>query len=339
MRSTPLAGRAGVRALGALLVLASVAGVSMSIEPSVAGASTQADQIVAFAASQANVPYCDGGGGINGPSNGGVVESGCGVGVNGFDCMSLVQFAVFQATGIVLPGDGSQPSGVGEFIAPQATITEDTGSLLPGDAVFWGGSGIDGFAHSGIYAGNGNVWDAIGVNQPVQLHTMSYLRSVYSYDGAMRFAAATTAGGLVAPVVGMASTPDGTGYWLTDSGGGVSAHGSAVNYGSMAGHQLNEPIAHIVSTPDGGGYWLVASDGGIFSFGDAAFHGSMGGTHLNAPVVDIAPTPDGGGYWLVASDGGIFSFGDAASTAPWAVSTSTGRWSASAPTTPPAATG
>ena len=101
--------------------------------------------------------------------------------------MSLVQYAVYQATGIALPGDGTQPSGVGTFIAPLATIAEDTAELLPGDAVFWGGSGINGFAHSGIYAGSGNVWDAIGVNQPVQLHTMTYLRSVYSYDGAMRF--------------------------------------------------------------------------------------------------------------------------------------------------------
>ena len=114
------------------------------------------------------------------------------------------------------------------------------------------------------------------------------------------------------PVVGMASTPDGSGYWLADAAGGVSAHGSAVNYGSLAGQPLNAPIAHIVSTSDGRGYWLVASDGGIFAFGDAPFLGSMGSSHLNAPVVDMAPTPDGHGYWLVASDGGIFSFGDAA---------------------------
>jgi photosystem II stability/assembly factor-like uncharacterized protein len=119
-------------------------------------------------------------------------------------------------------------------------------------------------------------------------------------------------GSLVAPVVGMAATPDGGGYWLVDSAGGVSPHGDALSYGSMAGQPLNSPIAHIVSTPDGKGYWLVAGDGGIFSFGDAGFFGSMGGKPLNAPVVDLAPTADGNGYWLVASDGGIFAFGDAA---------------------------
>ena len=113
------------------------------------------------------------------------------------------------------------------------------------------------------------------------------------------------------PVVGMASLPDGSGYWLADAQGGVSTHGDAVSYGSMAGQHLNAPISHIVATPDGKGYWLVAVDGGIFTFGDAGFFGSMGNQHLNAPVVDIAPTADGHGYWLVASDGGIFSFGDA----------------------------
>ena len=317
MRSMLEAVKSLVKAFGALLLLASFAYVSLSVGTTRAGAATQGDQIAAFAASQANVPYCDGGGSINGPTNGGVVEPGCGVGVKGFDCVTLVQYAVFQATGIALPGDGTQPISVGAFIAPQATIAEDTAYLLPGDAVFWGGSGINGFGHSGIYAGKGNVWDAININQPVQLHTMTYLQSVYSYDGAMRFwgtgavAPTITSGGLVTPVVGMASTPNGDGYWLTDASGGVSAHGSAVDHGSMAGHPLNAPIAHIVSTPDGGGYWLVAADGGIFSFGDAPFFGSMGGRRLNAPVVDIAPTPHGRGYWLVAADGGIFSFGDA----------------------------
>ena len=111
---------------------------------------------------------------------------------------------------------------------------------------------------------------------------------------------------------GMAAQPGGNGYWLVDSTGAVTPHGTATSYGSMAGLPLNSPIRHIVATHDGRGYWLVASDGGTFSFGDAGFFGSMGGQRLNAPVVDLAPTADGRGYWLVASDGGIFAFGDAA---------------------------
>ena len=111
--------------------------------------------------------------------------------------------------------------------------------------------------------------------------------------------------------VGIAASA-GEGYWVARSDGSITAHGSAVNYGSMAGQTLAAPIRHVVGTPDGHGYWLVASDGGIFSFGDAAFYGSMGGQQLNAPVVDIAPTSSGHGYWLVATDGGVFAFGDAA---------------------------
>ena len=116
---------------------------------------------------------------------------------------------------------------------------------------------------------------------------------------------------LVAPVVGMASTPTGSGYWLTDGAGDVTTHGAAVNFGSTTGQVLTSPIVGIVATTDGSGYWLVAADGGVFSFGDARFSGSMGGQRLDAPVVGMASTADGGGYWLVAADGGVFSFGDA----------------------------
>jgi hypothetical protein len=115
---------------------------------------------------------------------------------------------------------------------------------------------------------------------------------------------------LNAPIVGIATTPDGQGYWLVASDGGVFAFGDAPFEGSMGGQHLNAPIVGIAPTRNGQGYWLVAGDGGVFAFGDAGFHGSMGGTHLNAPVVAMSAT-DHGGYWLVASDGGVFSFGGA----------------------------
>jgi hypothetical protein len=113
------------------------------------------------------------------------------------------------------------------------------------------------------------------------------------------------------PIVGMAATPDGGGYWLVASDGGVFSFGDAQFHGSAGGNHLNRPVVGMAATPDGGGYWLVASDGGVFSFGDAQFQGSTAGQRLAAPVVGMAATPDGGGYWLVASDGGVFSFGDA----------------------------
>ncbi len=121
-----------------------------------------------------------------------------------------------------------------------------------------------------------------------------------------------TSGALPGPNVAMASTPDGGGYWVATSGGGVFTFGDARFFGSMGATPLNQPIVAMAATPDGGGYWLVAADGGIFSFGDAAFYGSTGAMALNRPVVGMAAVPGGGGYWLVAADGGIFSFGDAA---------------------------
>ncbi len=117
---------------------------------------------------------------------------------------------------------------------------------------------------------------------------------------------------LARPVVGAAAAPDGGGYWLVASDGGVFSYGDARFFGSMGGRHLNQPIVGMAATPDGGGYWLVAADGGIFAFGDAAFYGSTGSIHLNRPVVGMAAAPGGAGYWLVASDGGIFAFGDAA---------------------------
>ena len=116
---------------------------------------------------------------------------------------------------------------------------------------------------------------------------------------------------LAKPIVGLAGTPDGQGYWEVAADGGIFAFGDASFYGSMGGIPLNKPITGIASTPDGRGYWEVASDGGIFSFGDAQFYGSMGGKSLNAPIAGLAATPSGLGYWEVASDGGIFAFGDA----------------------------
>jgi hypothetical protein len=110
---------------------------------------------------------------------------------------------------------------------------------------------------------------------------------------------------------GIASSPTGSGFFVTASNGGVWGCGDAVPFGGLTTQRLNAPVIGIAASPDGKGYWLIAGDGGVFSFGDAQFYGSMGGARLNAPVIGIAATPDGKGYWLAALDGGVFSFGDA----------------------------
>jgi N-acetylmuramoyl-L-alanine amidase len=116
---------------------------------------------------------------------------------------------------------------------------------------------------------------------------------------------------LTAPVVGIARTASGSGYWELGADGGVFSFGDASFYGSTGGIHLVQPALQMVATPSGHGYWFVARDGGVFSFGDASFYGSTGGVRLVQPVVGMAAFPGGGGYWLVARDGGIFSFGAA----------------------------
>ena len=71
---------------------------------------------------------------------------------------------------------------------------------------------------------------------------------------------------LNAPVVGMAATPDGQGYWLVAADGGVFNFGDAPFAGSMGGRPLNAPVVGMAAA-DAGGYWLVASDGGVFNSG------------------------------------------------------------------------
>lgn len=76
------------------------------------------------------------------------------------------------------------------------------------------------------------------------------------------------------PVVAIAPTPDGKGYWEFAADGGVFAYGNAEFFGSFAGKPLNFPITGGAATPTGKGYWLCAEDGGVFAFGDAEFMGA-----------------------------------------------------------------
>jgi hypothetical protein len=133
---------------------------------------------------------------------------------------------------------------------------------------------------------------------------------VFSYGNAGFFGSAGALH-LRAPIVGMASTPDGRGYRLVASDGGVFSYGNAGFFGSAGALHLRAPIVGMASTPDGRGYWLVASDGGVFTYGDARFAGSAGSLPLSAPITGMAAAPDGAGYWLVAADGGVFGYGSA----------------------------
>ena len=125
----------------------------------------------------------------------------------------------------------------------------------------------------------------------------------------------------------MAATPDGHGYWLVASDGGVFSYGDAAFYGSTGNITLNQPVVGMAATPDGHGYWLVASDGGVFSFGDAHFYGSTGNHHPQPSrwwAWPPPPTATATGWWppTAACSASVTP----ASTGRPAASCSTSRW-------------
>jgi hypothetical protein len=128
---------------------------------------------------------------------------------------------------------------------------------------------------------------------------------IFSYGDA-QFYGSTGAIRLNQPIVGMAATPDGKGYWLVAADGGIFSYGDAAFYGSTGALVLNKPIVGMAPTPNDQGYWLVASDGGIFSFGNAQFYGSEGGTGINALGIVVSPLVTG--YTLVQLDGTASKF-------------------------------
>jgi hypothetical protein len=148
------------------------------------------------------------------------------------------------------------------------------------------GTGTEGYYIAGAFGEVGNFGDAVYHGDATTLH-------------------------LAAPMISLATTPNGAGYWLLARDGGIFSYGNAHFYGSTGNIELNRPVVAMAASPNGKGYRLAASDGGIFAFGDARFYGSTGNIELNQPINGMAATADDRGYWLVAADGGIFAFGDA----------------------------
>ena len=90
----------------------------------------------------------------------------------------------------------------------------------------------------------------------------------------------------------MAATPDGRGYWLVASDGGVFTFGDAGYFGSAA--SVNPGAGSIVAispASNGQGYWIAASSGAVDAFGAATPEGSSVGLALNEPIVGSAGVP------------------------------------------------
>jgi hypothetical protein len=132
--------------------------------------------------------------------------------------------------------------------------------------------------------------------------------NVYSSSGAGWFGSAA-ARHAQTPIVGLASTADGRGYWMVSSSGVVYAFGDATK---IRGGSPLQSVMGIVANPRGG-YWLFTSSGNVYRAGAAGWFGSVAARRLRKPsIVGMATSADGGGYWLVGASGRVYSFGDAA---------------------------
>src|SRR5581483_6815198 len=96
--------------------------------------------------------------------------------------------------------------------------------------------------------------------------------------GDARFHGSTGSLKLNQPITAAAVTPDGGGYWLMATDGGLFSFGDAAFYGSMAGRPGAGRFVGFVANWDGAGYWEVNSAGKATPFGDAT---------------DFGPAPEG----------------------------------------------
>ena len=238
----------------------------------------------------------------------------------GISCVSAAQCWAVGSTGSFNNGSGVQPQSVVEYwngsswsVQPSPDVTAfsflNSVSCLPSVGCVADGSTLTNPNGNGDPGLRGFI-EQLNFPPASSQGTVLAARDggVFTY-GTAPFEGSMGGQHLNAPIVGVATTPDGQGYGWWPATAACSPTACALR-GLHGWPAPNAPIVGIAPSRNGQGYWLVASDGGVFAFGDAGFHGSMGGTDLNAPVVGIAAT-DHGGYWLVASDGGVFSFGGA----------------------------
>ncbi len=118
-------------------------------------------------------------------------------------------------------------------------------------------------------------------------------------------------GTAISQAASLVATP--TGFWLSDTAGGVYSYGAPFE-GSLPGLHVTptKPVVGMAGTADGKGYVMIGGNGGVYAFGDAQYAGSLPGLGISVSnVVGLALSPSGKGYWMVSSNGAIYAFGDA----------------------------
>ncbi len=123
---------------------------------------------------------------------------------------------------------------------------------------------------------------------------------------------------LLAPIVGIVPTPDGKGYLMVASDGGVFAFGDAHFVGSCASiGGCPAPVVAVVPDATGRGYWLLLSNCEMVAFGDAPKIPDVdcqNFAHAHKVVATAAArTPGGNGYWVLLANGALYAEGSARS--------------------------
>jgi hypothetical protein len=211
-----------------------------------------------------------------------------------------------------------------------ATLNVNTSGAAPTSHGYWlvgSDGGIFTFGSSQFYGSTGSLT----LQRPVVGMTLTSDRRGYwlvASDGGvftfgdagffgsipgMGFSPAGTPGAgkkLNAPIVGMVPSPDGAGYFMVASDGGVFAFGDAKFEGSCPGiGGCSGSAVTVMPDASGNGYWLVTATGQVYNFGDAATFGAPG--PQSVPVTSAVRTPDGRGYWILFANGAVDAFGDA----------------------------
>ena len=135
---------------------------------------------------------------------------------------------------------------------------------------------------------------------------------VRSFGGATNWGSNTNSH-LRGAIVGMAVVPNGSGYWLVGSDGGVFSFGKARFYGSLGATKVvpGEATIGIVTTATGNGYWLVNEQGKVTSFGGAAALPSLPLADQKIPIVSVSISRDGTGIWYTNAHGNVWNLGSA----------------------------
>ncbi|MGH9105210.1 MAG: hypothetical protein ACRDZX_05120, partial [Acidimicrobiales bacterium] len=128
------------------------------------------------------------------------------------------------------------------------------------------------------------------------------------------------------PIIEIVPTPDGGGYYMVGTDGGVYAFGDARFEGSCAtiGGCGKLTVTGLLAGPNGDGYWLLLSNCTMIAFGAAPKTADpdcqVRAVASRAIAKEAVLTPDGQGYWALLESGSVFAEGDAKAYGHWEAS-------------------